>query len=96
VGAIALRFQSTSVMWQPDWSEANDTVGGMQAFRTDDSEATGEGHEWAIRTDTSAALAIDATLAAPDLPQLRQTLADLMASVRIAPTVAPSPDASSP
>jgi hypothetical protein len=95
-GAIAVQFESTTVMWQPDWTEANDTVGGMQAIRTDDTGAIGEGHSWAVRngTDAFASMSIYASLAAPDLPELRQSLADLMASVRITQAVAPSPEPS--
>ena len=96
-GAVAVRFSWPTVMWEPDWSTANDTVAGLPAIRTDESWTTGTGGEylsWGVRDGTrpNALISIDAALAPPDLPELRQTLADLVASVRITPPVDPSPD----
>jgi hypothetical protein len=95
-GAMAIRFESTTAMWRPDWSLVNDRIGGSQAIREDGTEPAGEWHSWTLRNGTgpSAAMSIQASLAAPDLPPLRQALAELMATMRITPVVTPSPEGS--
>jgi len=94
-GTVAVQFRIGRGPTPPDWRKATTTIGGQPAFLENwgpkNSAGADEGHTWNVRMADGQVLGIYAALRGPDLPGLRKTLNELLATVQLSPQATPTP-----